>query len=62
MRYYEINPDVIRIARDQRYFTFLSDSPARIEVIPGDGRLSLERELQQQEQNDLDVLIIDAFS
>jgi len=62
VRYYEINPDVIRIARDQRYFTFLSDSPARIEVIPGDGRLSLERELQQQEQNDLDVLIIDAFS
>ena len=62
VRYYEINPDVIRIASDQRYFSFLSDSPARIEVIPGDGRLSLERELQQHEQNDLDVLIIDAFS
>jgi len=62
VRYYEINPDVIRIASDQRYFSFLSDSPARIEVIPGDGRLSLERELEQHEQNDLDVLIIDAFS
>lgn len=62
VRYYEINPDVIRIASDHRYFSFLSDSPARVEVIPGDGRLSLERELEQHEQNDLDVLIIDAFS
>jgi hypothetical protein len=62
IRYYEINPDVIRLARDQRYFSYLSDSPARVEVIPGDGRLSLERELEQDEQNDLDVLVIDAFS
>ena len=62
VRYYEINPDVIRIASDRRYFSYLGDSLARIEVIPGDGRLSLERELEQHEQNDLDVLIIDAFS
>ena len=61
-RFYEINPDVIRIANDRRYFSFLSDSPARIEVIPGDARLSLERELGQQEQQDFDVLVIDAFS
>jgi spermidine synthase len=62
LRFYEIDPDVIRIASDQRYFTFLSDSPARIEVIPGDGRLSLERELEQNEQHDFDVLVVDAFS
>jgi hypothetical protein len=61
-RFYEINPDVIRIASDRRYFSFLSDSPARIEVVPGDARLSLERELEQHEQQDFDVLVIDAFS
>jgi hypothetical protein len=61
-RYYEINPDVIRIASDPKYFSYLCDSLARIEVIPGDGRLSLERELEQHEQHDLDILAIDAFS
>ena len=62
VRFYEINPDVIRIASDRKYFSYLSDSPARIEVIPGDGRLSLERELEQHEQNDFDILVIDAFN
>ena len=61
-RFYEINPEVIRIASDRRYFTFLSDSSARIEVIPGDARLSLEKELEQHQQQDFDVLVIDAFS
>ena len=61
-RFYEINPDVIRIANDRRYFTYLIDSPARIEVIVGDGRLSLEHELEKNQLHDFDVLIIDAFS
>jgi SAM-dependent methyltransferase len=55
-RFYEINPQVIELAR--REFTFLSDSPAKIEVVLGDGRLSLEREPSQQ----FDVLAMDAFS
>jgi hypothetical protein len=55
-RFYEINPRVIDIA--QREFSFLSDSPARIEVVLGDGRLSLERERPQQ----YDLLVVDAFS
>lgn len=61
-RFYEINPDVIRIASDRKYFSFLSDSSARIEVVPGDARLSMERELEQHQQQDFDVLVIDAFS
>ena len=36
----------------------MTDSPARIEVVLGDGRLSLEREASQQ----YDVLAMDAFS
>ena len=37
---YEINPDVIRIARAD--FTFLSGSPAASRIVAGDARLSLE--------------------
>jgi len=55
-RFYEINPQVIELAR--REFTFMTDTPAKIEVVLGDGRLSLEREPSQQ----FDVLAMDAFS
>ncbi len=60
--FYELNPDVIRIANDPRYFTFLSDSEAQIAVIPGDARLSLERSLEKNEREDFDVFVVDAFS
>ena len=39
-------------------FTFLSKSPATTEVVSGDARLSLEREVPQR----FDVLVLDAFS
>ena len=55
-RFYEINPQVVELAK--REFTFLSESPATIEVVLGDGRLSLEREPSQG----FDVLAMDAFS
>lgn len=55
-RFYEINPLVIDLARQP--FTFLSKSPATIELVSGDARLSLEREESQQ----FDVLVLDAFS
>ena len=54
--FYEINPQVVEIA--QREFTFMSETPAKIEVTLGDGRLSLEREPSQQ----YDVIAMDAFS
>jgi SAM-dependent methyltransferase len=55
-RMYDINPDVIDIAK--REFTYLSDSPAEISFALGDARLVLERE----PSNGFDVLVIDAFS
>jgi hypothetical protein len=55
-RFYEIDPHVIDIAKSQ--FTFLGDSAARVEIVLGDARLSLEREAPQQ----FDVLAVDAFS
>ncbi|MBI5396147.1 MAG: fused MFS/spermidine synthase [Verrucomicrobia bacterium] len=55
-RFYEINPQVLELARSE--FTFLTQGPAKTEVALGDGRLSLEREPSQQ----FDVLALDAFS
>jgi SAM-dependent methyltransferase len=55
-RIYEINEEVERLARTR--FSFLADSPARIDVVQGDARLSLEREPGQA----FDVLALDAFS
>ena len=56
IRFYEINPQVIEIAR--RDFTFISGSKARVDTVLGDARLTMEREAPQQ----YDVLAIDAFS
>jgi SAM-dependent methyltransferase len=55
-RFYEIDPQVAAVAFTE--FTFLKDSEAQVDVILGDGRLSLEREQGQ----DYDLLAIDAFS
>lgn len=63
LRFYEINPAVIRLAQGARsLFTYLDNSPADIEVVPGDARLSLERELAGGGPRNFDVLAIDAFS
>jgi len=55
-RFYDIDANVIRIARAE--FTFLGDSRARVETALGDARLTLEREPPQG----FDVLAVDAFS
>jgi hypothetical protein len=55
-RFYEINPAVIDIARVE--FRYLRESAAKIEIVPSDARLSLEREPPES----FDVLVVDAFS
>ncbi len=55
-RFYEINPEVERLART--FFTFLRDTPATVRIVPGDARLSLTAEPPEH----YDVLVIDAFS
>ncbi len=61
-RFYEIDPAVIRIARNPQYFTYLSDSRAQVEIVEGDGRVSLTSELERGGAARFDFLIIDAFS
>ena len=62
LRFYEINPEVIRIAQDERWFHFLSDCPQKPEVVLGDARLQLEQELHKSGSQEFDLLVIDAFS
>jgi hypothetical protein len=55
-QFYEINPLDITIAKTQ--FTFLRESMAHVTIVPGDARLSLEREPDQH----FNVLAVDAFT
>jgi SAM-dependent methyltransferase len=55
--FYEIDPTVEQIARDERYFTFLHDCRARLRIIRGDARLKL-----QDDERFYDLLVIDAFT
>ena len=55
-RFYEINPNVVRIAHES--FTYLHDARARVEIVEGDGRLALEAEPDQG----FDLLVLDAFN
>jgi SAM-dependent methyltransferase len=56
IRYYEINPAVEPIARN--VFTYIRESGAQVDVVPGDARTSLEHEPPQN----FDVLVVDAFT
>lgn len=59
--YYEINPAVVAIARDPRYFSYLSDAfpdGAHLRIVVGDARLRLN----DAKDGTYDMLIVDAFS
>lgn len=58
-RFYEIDPQVEEVARS--YFTYLREAPGTMEVVLGDGRLSLEREAAAGEPP-WDLLVLDAFT
>lgn len=62
IRYYEIDPAVVRIARDDGFFTYLATSDAGTEVVLGDARISLEREGRTDERDRFDLLVLDAFN
>jgi hypothetical protein len=61
-RFYEINPDVVKIASDRRYFSYLSDLHAKLDIIVGDARISLEHERDRHMPQNFDILVIDAFN
>jgi len=56
--FFEIDPEVIAIAKNPDFFTYLRDCPPTIRIIEGDGRLQLMRQPNFRYQ----LLIVDAFS
>jgi len=54
---YEIDPAIVRIAEDERYFSYLSAMQAQHRTVVGDGRLELSRSDERY-----DVIVLDAFS
>lgn len=56
--FFEIDPEVVRIAGDPRWFTFLSECRGTTRVVVDDARLALARE----PDGSLDLLVVDAFS
>ena len=62
-RFYEINPLVIQLAQGQGgYFSYLKDTRAQVQIVPGDARLSLENELAAGNAQKFDLLVLDVFS
>lgn len=59
-RFYEINPQVEELARS--HFTFLGDCEGEEQVVLGDARVSLEREIAAGDSQQFDALFVDAFS
>lgn len=55
--FFEIDPAVVRVARDERYFRFLAECQGTCDVVLGDAR----RQLTRVEDGAFDILIIDGF-
>jgi hypothetical protein len=63
VRIYEINPQVIQFAGGQGgYFHFLEGLSPPAEVVEGDARIALERELALGQRHDYDLLAVDTFN
>jgi hypothetical protein len=63
LRFYDINPMVDRISN--RYFTYRKDAikaGAQVDVLLGDARIVMERQIDEGEKQDFDVIGLDAFS
>lgn len=57
--FYEIDPAVLKVAQDPRWFTFLRDCAARdVRLVEGDARLRL----RETADGAFDLLVLDAFS
>ena len=57
-RFFEIDPVIIGIASDRRYFTFLTTCQPNPDIVLGDARLTMAKEAD----GSFDLLIVDAFS
>jgi hypothetical protein len=56
--FFEIDPAVVRLARDNELFSYLRDCPGSFDVQLGDGRRSLER----RQDGEFGLIVLDAFN
>jgi SAM-dependent methyltransferase len=56
--FFEIDPGVVRIAEDPRFFNFLQQAKAKPRIVLGDAR----RTLNLEADGSFDLLVLDAFS
>jgi spermidine synthase len=57
-RFFEIDPTVIAIARDPKFFNFISSCAPDLPIVLGDARLTLAKE----PDHSFDLVIVDAYS
>ena len=57
-RFFEIDPTMIEIARDPKYFTFVSACAPNVPIVLGDARLTMAAE----PAGFYDVIVVDAYS
>jgi len=57
-RFFEIDPVIIGIAKNPRYFTFLEHCQPQTDIVLGDARLTMAKEANDS----FDIIIVDAFS
>lgn len=58
LTFYELDPAIARVAGDPRFFTYLLDARADVEIVLGDGRRTIAR----VPDGTSDLVIVDAFS
>ena len=56
--FYEIDPAVVRVARDSGHFHYLQSPPGRVDIVLGDAR----RKLAAEPDGTFDLIVLDAFS
>ena len=56
--FYEIDEEIVDVARDPSLFTYLRDTDAQVTTVVGDGRLRLA----EAPESSFDLLVLDAFS
>jgi hypothetical protein len=57
LTYYEIDPDIVRIARDPKLFNYISDCAPDVPIVLGDARLRLA----DAPDGSYDMIFVDAF-
>jgi spermidine synthase len=58
LTFFEIDPEIVRIARDPGLFSYIEDSDATVKTVVGDGRLGLA----EAAPGSFDMILLDAFS